>query len=459
MVYTFSDLKHLDLMTSLPHKKSPEDIARNLMDRYSSPQIAHEMASYFRMEHDAFGSKPDKEKHRFWGQVLDAVEVLTPKYKRSFDENILALCSLLNANGQEKYASNLGQRFVDYKQANALEKQATNLHMYRTHDEDGEDLVDRAHPDGDKTMGEASDALADVETIVSQHKKIVDVMHKTPTGKLASYVQQCKVVLAQEIEETPATGADKITDARNKAKQVADRAIKNCDILLQQLHPNILNTRYAAAIGMIGHSFKPLRDLLDIFKEEFKSAKEAVEKNTSITTLEAIKFLLDKIIILIGKVEFNSDADENTKTRNTYIVWFQYLLNAMWSAEELVRGNQEAASYHINHLPSDWIGGIFKEAASKIQTEILDKVQSTPNTVQILMVAERQRNEYNAIANKLVALKKTMPVSEVMKLPEWQSATFSKGESVTTIAALRAMLKKDHDTILNAAIRAQQVKG
>jgi hypothetical protein len=70
---------------------------------------------------------------------------------------------------------------------------AANTHLYRAHDEDGEDLINAAHPDGDVNMGDGEHG--DVETILSQHKKIVDVVEKMPAGKLASYVDQCKVAL------------------------------------------------------------------------------------------------------------------------------------------------------------------------------------------------------------------------------------------------------------------------
>lgn len=104
----------------------------------------------------------------------------------SFDENILKLCEGLRNKGFEKHARDLEEKFLNFKKA--------DVHLYRVHDEDGDDLVEFAHPEGDTNMGD--DDLGDVETIVSKHKKIVDVIQKEPTGKLASYVEQCKIVLA-----------------------------------------------------------------------------------------------------------------------------------------------------------------------------------------------------------------------------------------------------------------------
>src|SRR5258708_5619450 len=104
----------------------------------------------------------------------------------SFDEVLLKLCSGLRNKGFNSHAESIEQKFLIYKSA-------ANTHLYQAHDEDGEDLINAAHPDGDVNMGDGE--RGDVETILSQHKKIVDVINKTPTGKLATYVNQCKVAI------------------------------------------------------------------------------------------------------------------------------------------------------------------------------------------------------------------------------------------------------------------------
>lgn len=49
-------------------------------------------------------------------------------------------------------------------------------------------ILDQAHPDGDAHMADAKDGLGDVETEVSAHEKIMDVISKQPTGKQASLI-------------------------------------------------------------------------------------------------------------------------------------------------------------------------------------------------------------------------------------------------------------------------------
>lgn len=141
MTYTENDIKHLDLMNSIDELKAIES---------------------------------------------DEVSI-QPKF--SFDENILKLCTGLREKGFNTQAETLENKFITYKAA-------ANTHLYRAHDEDGEDLINAAHPDGDPNMGDGEHG--DVETIVSKHKKIVDIVNKTPTGKLSFYVNQCKIALGQD---------------------------------------------------------------------------------------------------------------------------------------------------------------------------------------------------------------------------------------------------------------------
>ncbi len=94
------------------------------------------------------------------------------------DEKILSLCSRLRQEGFNKQADGIESKFLIYKSA--------AVHLYNTHDETGEDVINFAHPDGDNAICDAGMGLGDVETILSRHKKMVDVVTKEPKGKLAS---------------------------------------------------------------------------------------------------------------------------------------------------------------------------------------------------------------------------------------------------------------------------------
>ena len=75
---------------------------------------------------------------------------------------------------------------LDYKVAMYVTAAEKNTHLYRTHDEEGEDLIEFAHPDGDVEICPSSGGYGKIETQLSQHKKIVDMVQKEPTGNYAT---------------------------------------------------------------------------------------------------------------------------------------------------------------------------------------------------------------------------------------------------------------------------------
>jgi hypothetical protein len=103
--------------------------------------------------------------------VEEVCSVEKPVQMEDLTEKLLTLANRLRTSGFEKQADNLELRFVNYKSASV----PIEL-LYNAHDETGEDLVDFAHPDGDVEMAVAKDHNGDVETCVSQHKKIVDII-------------------------------------------------------------------------------------------------------------------------------------------------------------------------------------------------------------------------------------------------------------------------------------------
>ena len=109
----------------------------------------------------------------------------------SFSGNLLALCEQLRAHGFNKYAADLELKFLLLKKAEGT--------CYDVTGEKGEDLVDRAHPDGSKKIDKEWDDFGTIETITDQHDKIVEVVEKEPKGKLANknILNAVKIILAQ----------------------------------------------------------------------------------------------------------------------------------------------------------------------------------------------------------------------------------------------------------------------
>lgn len=113
----------------------------------------------------------------------------------SFVENVLKLCSGLRSAGYEKYASELENKLVNYKQAQTL---------YETSKEKGDDLVHAAHPKGSHKLENVEGDEAVFEDIIDKHLKHVQVVEKQPTGKLASsrdVISAVKVVLGQTAQD------------------------------------------------------------------------------------------------------------------------------------------------------------------------------------------------------------------------------------------------------------------
>lgn len=113
----------------------------------------------------------------------------------SLMQNILTLCAGLRAQGFDKHANELEVNFLAYKQAsNAL---------YDTDPKAGEKQIRDAHPKGShKLEGVEGGDLAVVETVIDEHIKLLDIVNKKPTGKLASssdVLSAVKKVLGQAV--------------------------------------------------------------------------------------------------------------------------------------------------------------------------------------------------------------------------------------------------------------------
>jgi len=93
-------------------------------------------------------------------------------------ENLIKLCQALRTNGLSTQASEIEQNFLLMKTA--------EVHLYRVHDEDGEDVINFAHPDGSKKLDKSWDELGEVETITDRQRKIREIAEKPATGKLSS---------------------------------------------------------------------------------------------------------------------------------------------------------------------------------------------------------------------------------------------------------------------------------
>lgn len=91
----------------------------------------------------------------------------------------------LRKAGRFKDAQSLDEKIVRYA--------TSERHIYNTHGETGDDLIDFAHQDGDIEVAPSEHDYGKVETQLSQHKRIVDIVQKEPTGKYATASAMNKV--------------------------------------------------------------------------------------------------------------------------------------------------------------------------------------------------------------------------------------------------------------------------
>jgi hypothetical protein len=92
--------------------------------------------------------------------------------------SMIMLVSKLRESGRIKDADRLQIKIAAF--------QESSVHLYRAIDEDGDDLLEFAYPDGDVEVAPSQSDYGKVETPQSQHKKLIDIVNKKPTGKYAS---------------------------------------------------------------------------------------------------------------------------------------------------------------------------------------------------------------------------------------------------------------------------------
>lgn len=122
------------------------------------------------------------------------IEEKKASIKPSFTEKILKLSEKLRNSGYTNQAESLENTFVIYKQAESVDPKL----LYRAHDETGEDLIEFAHPDGDVEIAPAKNQYGHIETPISQHKKIIDIVQKKVAQDNSTKIKS--IIIAMKFE-------------------------------------------------------------------------------------------------------------------------------------------------------------------------------------------------------------------------------------------------------------------
>lgn len=125
--------------------------------------------------------------------VSEVVEKkLDLKVSESLTDNIIKLCAGLRDRGMGKYAVQLENKYMMYKQAETS--------LYGTKDT-AKELMNHAHPKGNVVLDVEGDGV--VEDLYGAREAIMKTLYKTPTGKYASskeIIGGVKKALGQSVE-------------------------------------------------------------------------------------------------------------------------------------------------------------------------------------------------------------------------------------------------------------------
>ena len=133
--------------------------------------------------------------------------------------DLVRLASGLRDRGYANEAAALEQKIFAFKKAK----------------DSGEDFLDKAHPEGDTKMGDAQDGLGEVETQITQHQKILEMVNKQPTGKQAAQANGLLQAVAYVLKTSQQAKLTNIEDVEK-----SEAKIKQANELLSTSTANIL---------------------------------------------------------------------------------------------------------------------------------------------------------------------------------------------------------------------------
>lgn len=260
----------------------------------------------------------------------------------SLTENVLKLCAGLRGAGFDKYAVELEEKFLNYKQAQTL---------YEVNKETGDDLVHAAHPKGSHKLENVDSDEAVIEDILDQHMKHVKMVEKVPTGKLSSahsILKAVKVALGQEMTE------EQLIPLR--AQKAIDQ-LKSVLPILDDARLKILNKMNTTTLaGSFESNYKDIKSVVDGLVPESLTVKNIDSVIGSLNSLQtSINFFSWKDLLYLvpianiyaiwrhfGDVVDIASGDWDTKLRDKLTEFVTKAKNAASKARALVRGEADS---------------------------------------------------------------------------------------------------------------------
>ena len=262
--------------------------------------------------------------------------------------NILVFASQLRKNNFNDYADLIENKILNYKKAE---------HLYKTHKEDMNDLLEFAHPEGSPKMGDAKDNMGEVEDLLDQHRKILEVVNKYP--KLSKSADQ----------KIPQEALDKLKEGKsnidNRSKFIGTMFMSACE--------KITTSSFEAVKKDVETNFSSSYNNLDSKADNIFNAA-----NTSLT-----KF------------------SKNPNPVNGFTTLKQELGNLTKLSEKAIREFLTNVYFSINLLKKV---GAFTEEHEKNIKEVIENLISKTNMcfTDVLDIIEKyftdvQKNPYNDV--------------------------------------------------------------
>lgn len=182
-------------------------------------------------------------------EVVKTASVVEPS--GNLFEDMVRLANGLRSKGFVKEAVELEDKIFNLKQA--------EVHLYRVMDEDGEDLLEFAHPEGDVEVAPAQSEYGKVETLLGSHLKMKEVALRDPKGKTASedILRSVAGILRSGMEKLALEGNEEtdysqsfedLTDPENKNKA---SNVKKINTYLETAFPKV-DENIISALSIVG---------------------------------------------------------------------------------------------------------------------------------------------------------------------------------------------------------------
>jgi hypothetical protein len=282
--------------------------------------------------------------------------------------DLVKLADGLRSKGLTKQADELEDKIYQLKQA--------ETHLYKAFEEDGQDLLDFAHPDGSPTVSPAQNQMGQVETLDEAQRKVLEIINKKPTGKFSSEIRDLILITAEALD------LSLIKSGQEKTINLPEVKITNED-------PNP-NLEGLEGLGDIETSEKDISNenttsfddqLKDISPENQEKIFKAKNINNTINKyLSAIK---DKINDVLKSAGVNEDSRPS---------WFSFNADKVWNGEQTEAyvkrlGNESITSNEIINFNKSWIS-------------LFGNVEPTEETLQGIISSLVLSGDYKALKNK-----------------------------------------------------------